>query len=92
LIGYISSLILLGTLFWLGQKTFKPAVVPLVIMALMTGLTYYSGMVVGTKARAIKTEIRETLDEVKKEDLTKSFKKIGNVQKLWHPVIWTEAI
>jgi uncharacterized membrane protein len=82
LIGYVASLILIGTLIWLGQKNFKPIAVPLIIMALMTGLTYYSGMVVGTKARAIKTEIHETRDEVKKEDLTRAFKKIHGISMM----------
>jgi uncharacterized membrane protein len=82
LIGYIASLILLGTLIWLGQRNFKPIAVPLIIMAIMTGLTYYSGMVVGAKARAIKTELHETQDEVKKEKLAKSFKKIHGISMM----------
>ena len=82
LIGYISSLLLLGTLLWLGRGQLRAVTVPLSIIFLMTCLTFYSGLIIGTKARSIKQEIRQTSEETKKEDLRKAFKKIHGVSMM----------
>ncbi len=73
-IGYVASLVLIGTLYKLGQGRFVIAA-PMIILVIMTGLTYYSGLVVGAKVRKMKAEIRQTSDEAQKEELGKSFKK-----------------
>ena len=75
-IGYISSLILLCTIYWIGRGHFGLVMVPFILMTIMTGLTFYSGLAIGPKARKIKAEIRQTSDAVQKEELTKAFKKI----------------
>ncbi len=82
LIGYISSLLLLGTLLWLGRGQLKTVIAPLSIIAVMTCITFYSGLVVGTKARSIKQQIRQTSEETKKEDLRKAFKKVHGVSMM----------
>tara|TARA_B100000315_G_scaffold115333_1_gene105873 strand:+ start:2724 stop:3188 length:465 start_codon:yes stop_codon:yes gene_type:complete len=82
LIGYISSLLLLGTLLWLGRGQFKTVLAPLSIIVIMTCLTFYSGLIIGSKARNIKQEIRQTPEETKKEDLRKDFKKIHGVSMM----------
>tara|TARA_B100000959_G_scaffold183057_1_gene191366 strand:+ start:113 stop:577 length:465 start_codon:yes stop_codon:yes gene_type:complete len=82
LIGYISSLLLLGTLLWLGRGQLKTVIAPLSIIAVMTCITFYSGLIVGTKARSIKQQIRQTSEETKKEELKKAFKKIHGVSMI----------
>ena len=82
LIGYISSLLLLGTLLWLGRGQLKTVIAPLSIIAVMTCITFYSGLIVGTKARSIKQQIRQTSEETKKEDLRKAFKKVHGVSMM----------
>ncbi len=82
LIGYISSLLLLGTLLWLGRGQLKAVIAPLLIIAVMTCLTFYSGLIIGSKARSIKQEIRQTSEETKKEVLRKAFKKIHGVSMM----------
>lgn len=85
-LGYIASMILLGTLYKLGHGEFK-AVAPLIIMAIMTCLTFYAGLIIGTKARKIKAEIRKTTDNAKKEELRISFKKTHSVSMILNVAI-----
>ncbi len=82
IIGYSSSLILLGTLFLMGQGDFQAVRTPFIIMLIMTVLTFFSGMVISTKARKIKGEIRQTTDESLKGELRKSFKKIHGISMM----------
>lgn len=74
LIGYVASLTLLGTLFKLGQGNFR-VIPPIILLAIMSGLTFYSGLVIGPKVRKMKAKMREISDEVQKEELEISFKK-----------------
>ncbi len=76
LMGYVSSVLMLATLLAIGRANLSAIRAPLIILALMTALTFVSGMIVGAKAHAIKEEIHQTTDAGKKEELTKSFKKI----------------
>jgi len=86
-IGYISSLLLLGTLLWLGRGQLKVVIAPLSIIFVMTCLTFYSGLIIGNKARSIKQEIRQTFKETKKEDLRKAFKKIHGVSMMFNATV-----
>jgi hypothetical protein len=52
------------------------------MIVVMTCLTFYSGLIIGAKARSIKQEIRQTSEETKKEDLRKAFKKIHGVSMM----------
>jgi uncharacterized membrane protein len=74
LIGYVASLTLLGTLFKLGQGNFR-VIPPMIILAIMSGLTFYSGLIVGPKVRKMKAKMREISDEAQKEELEVSFKR-----------------
>lgn len=87
IIGCVASLILLGTLYWIGRENFKTILIPLIIMGIMTGMTFYSGLVIGPKARSIKAEIRQISDETKKKELKKSFKKIHGVSMAFNITI-----
>jgi uncharacterized membrane protein len=74
LIGYVASLTLLVTLFKVGQGNFR-VIPPMIILAIMSGLTFYSGLVIGPKVRKMKAKMRETSDEAQKEELEISFKR-----------------
>lgn len=74
-IGYVASLILLGTLYKIGRGHFIVVIAPFILLSIMTVLTYYSGLIVGSKVRKIKAEVRQTTDEAKKEELEIAFKR-----------------
>jgi len=76
LIGYCASTAAFVTLvaITLSGGTFPAA--RIVILAVMTILTFYSGLVVGKRARGVKAEIRGTEDEAKKGALRKRFKRL----------------
>ncbi|MEE8484085.1 MAG: DUF4149 domain-containing protein, partial [Nitrospinota bacterium] len=87
LLGYVSSVLMLATLLAIGRANLSAIRAPLIILALMTALAFVSGIVVGTKAHAIKEEIRQTTDAGKKEELAKSFKKIHGISMVINLVI-----
>lgn len=81
LIGEISSVVAIVTLSIIGVKSgFSVSVkVGLVILALMTVTTYYSGLSILPNASEVKKEMRAETDEVKKAELTAKFRKIHGV-------------
>ncbi len=78
IVGYVSSLVALGSTlaisktlgFWPGER--------LTILIIMTMLSFFSGLVIGTKARAIKAKMKVAEGEAKAE-LRKSFGKVHAV-------------
>lgn len=83
-IGYVSSLVLFYTLYQIGGEYLRSKIVisSLLLIGMMTCLTFYSGLVIGSKVRNIKTKVRETTDVAKKEELEVSFKRIHSVSML----------
>lgn len=76
MIGYAAGVLSLMSLIAVSliEKAFPAARISLV--ALMTALTFYSGLVVGEKARTMSAEIRIIQDPVKKEEMRARFKRI----------------
>lgn len=76
MIGYAAGVLSLLSLIAISliEKAFPAARISLV--ALMTAMTFYSGLIVGEKARAMSAEIRNIQDPVKKEEMRARFKRI----------------
>ncbi|HAO92575.1 MAG: hypothetical protein A2X99_01835 [Deltaproteobacteria bacterium GWB2_55_19] len=76
MVGYAAGALSLLSIIAISliEKSFPTAVLSLV--ALMTALTFYSGLVVGAKAKTMSAEIRNIQDPVKKEEMRASFKKV----------------
>lgn len=76
MIGYAAGVLSLLSLIAISliEKAFPAARISLV--ALMTAMTFYSGLIVGEKARMMSAEIRNIQDPVKKEEMRARFKKI----------------
>ena len=75
LAGYICALSSFVSLIVISimEKAFPAA--KIIILAVMTATTFYSGLVVGEKARGLKAEIKTEVDPVKKETLRAEFKR-----------------
>ena len=73
LMGYLCSITALATIIILSyiERSYPLARVGLLV--LMTALTFYSGLVVGAKAREVKAQIRMIEDVSKKEILKSEF-------------------
>jgi uncharacterized membrane protein len=74
LTGYIASVLSLATL---GAASFMQRAFPawrILILIAMTVISFYSGLVVGKKARSLKARIKQGSDD--KEALKRDFKKV----------------
>lgn len=76
LIGYICSIVALLTLIYMAASEKMIPVMKISLLVIMTLITFYSGLAVGSKAREIKAEIRATEDTAKKESLRAKFKSL----------------
>ncbi len=76
ILGYVASFLTLGSLVALAymQRSFPALRILLLIVIL--GLTFYSGLVVGKNARNIKAEIKTAEETVNKEELRSKFKRV----------------
>ncbi len=76
LIGYIAGVSALLSLIIISsmEKAFPAA--SILLLTVMTAITFYSGLAVASKAREIKMKIRAVNDPVEKEALTKDFRKL----------------
>jgi len=88
LVGYSCSLLALATLAYLGSRTgFTPPVKGgIVVLALMTGAVFYSGMVTAPKVNEVKYQIRAETDEAKAAALRKSFGKLHGISMIQNVV------
>mgnify|MGYP001565406764 FL=1 len=87
MIGYISGIvsILSVIIIYIKEKGNYTAIIS--VLAIMTILTFYSGMAVGQKARAIKAEIKITEDASKKEGLKKEFSTVHRKSAILNGII-----
>ncbi len=76
LIGYICSLVALISIIILSIIEIGIPIFRIGLLIIMTAITYYSGLVVGSKARDIKAEIRVAEDSGKKGILSVEFKSL----------------
>ncbi len=74
--GYASGVLSLGSLIAISliEKGFPAA--RILLISLMTAVTFYNGMVVNTKAKEVQALIVAAEDPVKKESLRADFKSI----------------
>lgn len=87
IMGYVASIVLLITLYLIGKNNLAAVRAPLIIMAVLVGLSLVHGLVIGPKARAIKAEYRNLADGPEKTLLKKSFGKIHGVSAVLNLVI-----
>ncbi len=86
--GYLCSAVSLITLIYLsymGEIFLKKR---LTLLVVMTIITFYSGLSVGKKARAIKAEMRMAEAGGGREDLRKRFKKIHAISAILNFVVF----
>ncbi|MBI4377751.1 MAG: DUF4149 domain-containing protein [Nitrospinae bacterium] len=76
LIGYICSIAALLTLAYMAAYEKMIPVIKISLLVLMTIITFFSGLAVGSKARSIKAEIKAVEEPAKKESLRMEFKSL----------------
>ncbi|HLC18716.1 MAG TPA: DUF4149 domain-containing protein [Thermodesulfobacteriota bacterium] len=86
-VGYVSSVLALATLVMISLMEKNFPAVRVLILSVMTAVTFYSGLSVGTKARAIKAEMRAAEETSAKEELGKGFKKVHAISSALNVVI-----
>jgi uncharacterized membrane protein len=73
LMGYICSITSLATIVILSYMERSYSLARVGLLVLMMALSFYSGLVVGSKAREVKAQIRMADDASKKETLKSEF-------------------
>ncbi len=74
--GYISSVAAFFSLLVISYAEKSFPVMRVLVLAVMTGMTFYSGLAVGGEAAAIKARIKAAEDPLEKESLRAVFKKV----------------
>lgn len=73
-VGYVSGISALGSLVALSYIGNEAPLARIILLAFMTVVTFYSGLVVGKRAREVKARIRSAGDEGRKEELRRVFR------------------
>jgi len=76
LMGYICSISALTTIMMLSYLERAYPWVRIGLLVFMTGIVFYSGLVVGANARDVKAQIRIIEDKAQKEILAAEFKRL----------------
>jgi small-conductance mechanosensitive channel len=76
IMGYISSVAALATLLVISYAEKTLPIARVLILAIMTVTTFYSGLVVGKRAVSIKAQIKAAEEPAEKESLRVVFKKV----------------
>ncbi len=79
IMGYLGSAVSLASLVYLSYLGDSFPRERLILLAVMTIITFYSGLSVGSKARALKARLRSASTGPEKDGLQRSFKKIHAV-------------
>ncbi|MBI3580920.1 MAG: DUF4149 domain-containing protein [Nitrospinae bacterium] len=87
MVGYASSLALLGTLWAMWRTNLGAVRGPLLILAACAALSIVSGAVVGAKARDVKTRMYAAAAGPEKEKLRADFHKIHLVSTVLNLVV-----
>ncbi len=74
--GYVGSAVSLISLLYLSYQAHIYPRQRLILLVVMTIVTFYSGLSVGKKARALKARLRTASTGPEKDDLQRRFKKI----------------
>ncbi len=75
-LGYVASVVTLGSLVALSYAQRSFPAFRILLLVIMLGVTFYSGLVVGKNARNIKAEIKTAEETVNKEELRSKFKRV----------------
>ena len=86
-IGYICGSIALGAQIFLAKIGAASALIKIILLSVMLVIILCSGLVVGTKARTIKAQMRAAENIEKKEELRKHFMKIHGVSMLMNMTV-----
>jgi len=83
ILGYISSTVLLVTLYLIAKGDIEAVKTPMIILGVVTALAFTSGLVIGSKARVVKEEMRaEATPEPLKIELRKKFGKLHAISSV----------
>ncbi|HLF86676.1 MAG TPA: DUF4149 domain-containing protein [Nitrospiria bacterium] len=87
MMGYVCSAIALLTILILSFQEQGYNLAKITILALMSGLNLYSGMVVGAKAREVKARIRSAGDTKEAETLKYEFNRVHRRSTILNSII-----
>ena len=87
MMGYVCSLLLIGTLLYIAKDNVSAFKVQLGILAVAATLSFISGMVIGAKAHDIKARAEAEQDGAKKEALHKEFGRMHGVSAAMNAVV-----
>lgn len=76
LMGYVCSITALATVMILSYLERTYPWIRIGLLVLMTGIVFYSGLVIGANARDVKAQIRTIEDQTRKEILKAEFKRL----------------
>ncbi|MBI5638746.1 MAG: DUF4149 domain-containing protein [Nitrospinae bacterium] len=82
MMGYVCSLLLLGTLFYIAKGNVSAFKMQFGILAVAVALSFVSGMVIGVKARDIKAQMNAEQNAEKREALHKEFGRIHGISAI----------
>ena len=76
MIGYVAGLLSLSSLLGISfiENSFPAALI--ILLTVMTGITFYSGLAVAPVAHRLKVEIHSEVEPAKKEALEKGFRRV----------------
>ena len=92
MIGYVCSSIALGTLLFLRKSGAENTTARIILLSVMLVTVFFSGMVVATKARTIKVEMRATEDVVMKELIHKDFIRMHGVSMMMNLAVFIMGV
>lgn len=87
LMGYLCSVIALLSILILSFQVKSYPIVKISLLVLLCGLTFYSGLAVGTKARKVKARIRTIEDPTQKEILKAQFASLHRRSTILNSII-----
>lgn len=87
MMGYICGISALATIILLSIMDRAYPWIKIGFLTLMCGLSFYSGMVVGSKAMRVKAEIRKTEEPSKKEILRAEFRTIHKESTILNAIV-----
>ncbi|MFQ5427788.1 MAG: DUF4149 domain-containing protein [Thermodesulfobacteriota bacterium] len=90
--GYLTSALCLISLLYISYTVNVYPKERLILLGVMTIITFYSGLSVGKKARAIKTAMRMAEPGEGRKALEKSFKKIHAISAILNLIVFVIGV
>lgn len=79
MMGYVCSLLLLGTLLYIGKGNLGAFKVQIAILAVAVALSFVSGVVIGSKAHDLKAQADAEQNPEKREAIHKEFRTMHGI-------------